>query len=537
MQHQVVLRTPEERDAELLARAYRSIRYRSSEVGVRFSTLKRRIEHEVLLLALAREAGVRAPHVRRIGTTEGGSAFYVADRHDTRPITEDELDDRVAADLWQQVDALHRVGIAHRHLAIESVEVDDEGLVWLGDFDGGHTSPSDRELRRDVAQLLTETAVALGCDDAVRLAVECMGPRAVADALPMLQPLALPASTRDRAKAAGDLLADLRRAVVAATEAPDLELEELERVKPRTVLVIAASALAFYSLLPQLANLEDTIDAFADAEPLWIAGALLASALTYVAASIALQGAVADPLPVVPNVRAQLAASFAALVGPAGVGGFALTARFLERLGLARGEAGASVAVKSIAGFATHLVLMFAFVAWAGSSGVGSFSVPSSQTVLLVVTIVLVLAGALLAIRPVRRAVLRPLVDAVRSGIGQIGRVFRSPERVVALFGGSALLSLTLVGAVACCVQAFGGDLAFAQVGAAYLVAVAISAIAPTPGNLGAIEAAMIAGLTGFGLADGVAVSATLTFRLATFWLPLLPGWFAMEVMQRRDEL
>ena len=242
-------------------------------------------------------------------------------------------------------------------------------------------------------------------------------------------------------------------------------------------------------------------------------------------------------MPVVPNVRAQLAASFAALVGPAGVGGFALTARFLERLGLGRGEAGASVAVKSIAGFATHLVLMFAFVAWAGSSGVGSFSVPSSQTVLLVVTIVLVLAGALLAIRPVRRAVLRPLVDAVRSGIGQIGRVFRSPERVVALFGGSALLSLTLVGAVACCVQAFGGDLAFAQVGAAYLVAVAISAIAPTPGNLGAIEAAMIAGLTGFGLADGVAVSATLTFRLATFWLPLLPGWFAMEVMQRRDEL
>ena len=120
---------------------------------------------------------------------------------------------------------------------------------------------------------------------------------------------------------------------------------------------------------------------------------------------------------------------------------------------------------------------------------------------------------------------------------GQIGRVFRSPERVIALFGGSALLSLTYVGAVACSVRAFGGDLTFSQVGAAYLVAVAIAAIAPTPGNLGAIEAAMIAGLTGFGLADGIAVSATLTFRLATFWLPLLPGWMSMQVMQRRDEL
>ena len=536
-EHQVVLRTPEERDAELLARMYRSVRYRSSEVGVRHSTLKRRIEHEVLLLALAGEAGVRTPKVRRIGTTEGGSAFYVADRHDTRPISPDELDERLAADLWRQVDALHDVGIAHRHLAIESVEVDDEGLVWLGDFDGSHTSPSDRELRRDVAQLLTETAAALGCDAAVRLAVDCMGPESVADALPMLQPLALPTSTRDRAKAAGDLLVELRRAVVGATQAPDIELEELERVKPRTVLVIAASALAFYSLLPQLANLEDTIDAFGDADPLWIAGALVASALSYLAASIAFQGAVADPLPVVPTVRAHLASSFAALVGPGGVGGFALRARFLERLGLVAGEAGASVAVNGIAGFATHLVLMVGFIAWAGSAGVGSFSVPDSQTVLLVIAIVLMVAGALLAIRPVRRAVMRPLVDAVKSGAGQIGRVFRSPARVVALFGGSALLSITYVSAVACCVQAFGGDLTFSQVGAAYLVAVAISAIAPTPGNLGAIEAAMIAGLTGFGLADGVAVSATLTFRLATFWLPLLPGWLAMNAMQRRDEL
>lgn len=536
-EHQLVLRTPEERDAELLARLYRSVRYRSSEVGVRYSTLKRRIEHEVLLLALAREAGVRAPRVRRVGTTEGGSAFYVADRHDTRSIAADELDERLAADLWHQIDALHGAGIAHRHLAVESVEVDEEGLVWLVDFDGSHTAPSDRELRRDVAQLLTETAAALGCDTAVRLAVECVGPDQVADALPMLQPLALPTTTRDRAKAAGDLLADLRRAVAGATQAEDLELEELERVKPRTVLVIAASALAFYSVLPQLANLEDTVDAFGDADLLWIAGALAASALSYLAACVAFQGAVADPLPFLPNLRAQLASSFAALVGPGGAGGFALRARFLERLGLGGGEAGASVAVNGIAGFVVHLVLMVGFVAWAGSSGVGSFSVPDSQTVLLVVTVVLALAGALLAIRPVRRAVLRPLVDAVRSGIGQIGRVFRSPERVVALFGGGAMLTIAYVGAVACSVQAFGGDLTFSQVGAAYLVAVTISAIAPTPGNLGAIEAAMIAGLTGFGLADGVAVSATLTFRLATFWLPLLPGWLAMDFMQRRDEL
>ena len=47
----------------------------------------------------------------------------------------------------------------------------------------------------------------------------------------------------------------------------------------------------------------------------------------------------------------------------------------------------------------------------------------------------------------------------------------------------------------------------------------------------------MIAGLTGFGLDSGVAVSATLTFRLATFWLPILPGWAVLRWMERNDEL
>jgi undecaprenyl-diphosphatase len=32
-------------------------------------------------------------------------------------------------------------------------------------------------------------------------------------------------------------------------------------------------------------------------------------------------------------------------------------------------------------------------------------------------------------------------------------------------------------------------------------------------------------------------VSAVLTFRLATFWLPILPGWFTVGWMERNDEV
>ena len=76
-----------------------------------------------------------------------------------------------------------------------------------------------------------------------------------------------------------------------------------------------------------------------------------------------------------------------------------------------------------------------------------------------------------------------------------------------------------------------------AQVGAVYLIASFIAAASPTPGGLGAIEAATIAGLTGIGIPSGPAVSAVLIYRLATYWLPVLPGWYSWRLLQRMDYL
>jgi undecaprenyl-diphosphatase len=86
-------------------------------------------------------------------------------------------------------------------------------------------------------------------------------------------------------------------------------------------------------------------------------------------------------------------------------------------------------------------------------------------------------------------------------------------------------------------VQAFGGDLSFAQVGAVYLVGSAVGSAAPTPGGIGALEAAVIAGLVAAGMPNEIAVPSVFLFRLGTFWFPILPGWGAFTWMQRADYL
>jgi undecaprenyl-diphosphatase len=68
-----------------------------------------------------------------------------------------------------------------------------------------------------------------------------------------------------------------------------------------------------------------------------------------------------------------------------------------------------------------------------------------------------------------------------------------------------------------------------------YLGASVIAAAAPTPGGLGAMEAALVAGLTGVGMEPSIAVAAVLSYRLLTYWLPVLPGWLCFHYLERRD--
>jgi undecaprenyl-diphosphatase len=125
------------------------------------------------------------------------------------------------------------------------------------------------------------------------------------------------------------------------------------------------------------------------------------------------------------------------------------------------------------------------------------------------------------------------LVPALGRALSGLAAVIRSPGKIALLFGGSAVITLSYVLAVYFSTIAFGGDLNLAQVGAVYLAGSTIAAAAPTPGGLGALEAAVIAGLVGAGMPSAEAVPAVFLFRLATYWLPMFPGWLAFNHLRR----
>jgi undecaprenyl-diphosphatase len=132
----------------------------------------------------------------------------------------------------------------------------------------------------------------------------------------------------------------------------------------------------------------------------------------------------------------------------------------------------------------------------------------------------------------------------VRRRIESLGPTFRklfevvaNPRRAVELFGGSAAITIGNVLALYFSCRSVGIGADMLKIGSVYLAGSAIASAAPTPGGLGAVEAALVAGLSAVNVPVHLGVPAVLIFRVVTFWLPILPGWLVFRSLRHSKVL
>lgn len=536
----------QQRAADLLFRFYRMLRYKDIGDGRPFSSLRRTIEHEALVALLARDVSIRTPRLR--GVVDVGSdsmllTYEMLDGTSLDGLGSDAFTDEIMREIWEQVALMRRHRIAHRDLRLANIFVasdategpSDGGVVWIIDFGFSEVAAADDLLDADIAQLLASLGVVAGPTRAVTTAVETLGPEAVGGSLPRLQMTALSGATQTALKQHKGLLDELQSEVMSQCHVDDVDFVELERVSKGMIVTIVALALATYFLLPQLADLPGILDQVDDANWGWTPLIILASTVTYVAAAMALAGAVPNRLAAGPLFMSSLGSSFASKLAPAGLGGMALNVRFLQKQGVDQTVAVSGVGLNTLAGLAGHVSLIGIFLVWAGRDAFGSFSLPDPKwfVIAIVAAAILLLIG--LAIRPVRKMAAKKLLPILAKAFDGVGEVLRRPGKVALLLGGSMLLTFAYLTTLYFSIQAFGGGLEFATVGAVFLVGSAVAQAAPTPGGLGAMEVALIAGLKAAGLDNEIAVPAVFLYRLFTFWIPVLPGWLSFTWLQRND--
>ena len=398
----------------------------------------------------------------------------------------------------------------------------------------GDVAASDLQVRLDLAQLIAELALYVGADRAADLALEKAGAEEMLAVVPLLQPVALARSTRKALRRRRDVLPALRTRLLAAVPGAEVAPVQLERIRLRTLVTLVASVAAVYLLAGELAK-ASLGSVLRSADWRWGIAALALSAATYVGATVALTGFVAERLRFFRTLLAQVAGSFVTLVTPAAVGGVTLNIRYLQRRKIPAAVAAASVGVGQVVAFVLHVLLIVVFAAIAGTSAKEPIQPPQWAWFVLAGLVAVALAViAIPAGRRVLRARLSPMLGQV---LPQLLDVAQHPRKLARGIGGALLLSLCYILCLAACVAAFGRSVPIAKIGVVYLTGSAIGSIVPTPGGLGAVEAALTAGLTAAGVPGAVAVSAVLLFRLLTFWLPVPFGWAALNYLERKQAL
>ncbi|KAB1147606.1 TIGR00374 family protein [Streptomyces luteolifulvus] len=521
--------------------------------------------------------------------------------HTLDSLPDEEITDDLLRDTWHQVRALHSRRIAHRRLVGDAILVDRSGKVILTDLRIGEIAAGDLLLRMDVSQLLTTLGLRVGAERAVASAVSVMGPDTVADCLPMLQPIALSRSTRatlrklarERAQrereavleasrqakqarleagedSAGpvvlekpdkkavraeqraekraideavedaredDLLTQIRHQVLLIRPQAPVEPARLERVRPRTLISFIAGAIGAYFLLTQLTHIEFG-PLVANAEWGWVLAAGLFSALSYLAAAMALLGFVPERVPFLRTVAAQVAGSFVKIVAPAAVGGVALNTRFLQRSGVRPGLAVASVGASQLFGLGCHILMLLSFGYLTGTEKTPSLS--PSRTVIAGLLTVAVFVLVVTSVPFLRKFVVTRVRSLFAGVVPRMLDVLQRPQKLVTGIGGMLLLTACFVMCLDASIRAFGDEttsISIASVAVVFLAGNALGSAAPTPGGVGAVEATLTVGLIAVGLPKEVAAPAVLLFRLLTLWLPVLPGWLAFNHLTRKGAL
>ena len=522
--------------AGALYRVYRSVRLRGQVSRRAPLSVDHEVERRALLAYAAEDARAPTPRLRAVVRAGPEATVLAYDHHDGTTLAEKDpgCSDAELRNIWDAMRQLHAHRVTHRALTADRILLTDDGRVMLLDPGDGDVAASDLQVRLDTAQLIAELALTVGTERAASLALEKAGAAELLAVVPLLQPVALARSTRAALRRRRDVLPVLRTRLLAAVPGGEVAPVRLERIRFRTLLTMVATLAAVYLLAGELAR-ASLSDVLRSADWRWGLVALLLEGVTFIGATVSLQGFVADRLSFFRTMLAQLAGSFVRLVTPAAVGGAALNIRYLQRRKIPAAVAAASVGVWQAVAFFLHILLLTVFVAITGTANEPSLRPPSWSY--FVLAGLAVLGCVVLAIPASRRLIRVRAAPMLGQVLPRLLEVAQQPRKLAQGIGGALLLSGAYILCLAACVAAFGRSVPIASIAVVFLTGSAFGSIMPTPGGLGAVEAALTAGLTAAGLPGAVAVSSVLLFRLLTFWLPVPAGWAALSYLERHQVL
>lgn len=519
---------PNQRSGGAIGQLWRKITLRNDETAPLQTSMRRAVEHRGLMMIAFNELGLSNSETLTVSALDRGWTLIARTPARGEPLTDQTPVDQI----WRSLATLHDHQISHGDLRASQLTVDD-GVVLFGGLEDAEYGASEVQLQSDMAQLLVTTTALYGAEPAVAAAIETFDKNAVLTASRRLTKSALPQRLRDAVPAG--IIATARNEVQRQTGADKIQTETITRFTRNQVIQLVLLVGLVYVAYPFISAVPTFFSELRTANWWWALLGLLVSALTYVGAAAALWACASESVNFGRLTIMQVANTFAATTTPAGVGGLALSTRFLQKAGLGAVRATAAVAMQQTVQVLTHVALLIVLSAVAGVSANLSHFVPSATTLYLIAGAALGVVGAFMLVPRARYwlgASLRPRLAEVWRDLVALAR---EPRRLALIIAGCGATTLGAALVLWASIEAFGGTTSFVTVCVVTMIGGTLASAAPTPGGVGAVEAALIGGLAAFGLPAAVAVPSVLLYRVLTCWLPVFVGWPVMRWLTAND--
>ena len=525
---------PHQRGGGVLLQLWRKFRLRDRETAPLHASMRRAVEHRALMVIAIGQLKVANISTVAVAALERSWTLYAHTPARGTPIG--DCTAAIPVDrVWESLRELHDCQISHGDLRASEITVDD--TVLFGGFESAEYGATDAQLRSDIAQLLVTTTHLYDAPSTVRAAIDAFGKDTVLSASRRLTKAAVPSRIRQAVRDPKAVMSAARDEVKSQTRVDEIRTETVTRFTRGQLIQLVLLIALVYVAYPFISSVPTFLTELRTANWWFAMLGLAASGLTYLGAAASLWAAADGVVKLWGLIVMQVANKFAATTTPAGVGGLALSARYLQKSGLTPMRATTTVALQQSVQVITHILLLIFFSTAAGVSANLSRFVPSVNVLYLVAGLLLGLIGTFLLVPRLRRWLATSVRPRLQEVVGHLIELGREPKRLAIVVLGCAATTLGNAFALWAAIEAFGGNTSFITVTVVTMIGGTLASAAPTPGGVGAVEAALIGGLAAFGMAAAVAVPSVLLYRVLTTWLPVFVGWQVMRWMTANSRI
>ena len=150
---------------------------------------------------------------------------------------------------------------------------------------------------------------------------------------------------------------------------------------------------------------------------------------------------------------------------------------------------------------------------------------------------VVILAVVLL---PVGRRAIRALRERIRQWWPQVRGTFaslRGSHKLGELVLGNVATEVLFATSLGLFARGLGFPLSLAELLVINMSVSLFATFIPVPGGIGVVEGGLLVGLTSAGIPESAAFAIVILYRITTFYLPPIWGWFALNWLRRNRYL